>query len=54
MRKALFALNIAPALVLAAATAHAQHTVKIGLICPYSGLDRIFDVLDFVEPRMPK
>ena len=38
MRKALLAVNTAAAVVLTAVTAQAQQTIKIGLICPYSGI----------------
>ena len=38
MRKTLLAMNTAVAVVLTAVTAQAQQTIKIGLICPYSGI----------------
>src|SRR3954470_6846165 len=38
MRKTLLAMNTAVAIVLTAVTAQAQQTIKIGLICPYSGI----------------
>ena len=37
MRKTLLAMNAAVAVAVTAVTAHAQQTIKIGLICPYSG-----------------
>jgi branched-chain amino acid transport system substrate-binding protein len=37
MRKTMLAMNTAIAVVLTAVTADAQQTIKIGLICPYSG-----------------
>src|SRR5262245_11274060 len=37
MRRTLIALNTAAAVALTAVAAQAQQTVKIGLICPYSG-----------------
>jgi branched-chain amino acid transport system substrate-binding protein len=37
MRRTLFAMNTAAAVVLMVVSAQAQQTVKIGLICPYSG-----------------
>ena len=37
MRKTLLVMNAAVAVALTAATARAQQTIKIGLICPYSG-----------------
>jgi branched-chain amino acid transport system substrate-binding protein len=38
MRKTLLAMNTAVAVALTAVTAEAQQTIKIGLICPYSGI----------------
>src|SRR5215203_6509626 len=37
MRKTLLAMNAAVAVAVTAVTAQAQQTIKIGLICPYSG-----------------
>jgi len=38
MRRTLLALNTVAAIALTATTANAQQTIKIGLICPYSGV----------------
>ena len=37
MRKIFLATNTAAAFLLTVITAQAQQTIKIGLICPYSG-----------------